>query len=229
MTQETLREAGSKALCRRLTSCSGFCHSLRCRDAIENFGDAMDAAIVLMQPEIDRRVAEEKARLLEALRVPSGREFDDMPKNRVQYREWAAIGKCEYNDATQEEAFDAVDAAIATMFERLRDPATVHVNMLRGGIAKPSPTNIWHIYGRELLADMPKEYAAEEKAKLFERLRTPSEGMIEAGKAIGRYEGHHVYCRHIEDDTVPCVCGYLAAHNSLRDAIDKFQQENSDG
>ncbi len=71
MTQETLREAGSKALCRRLTSCSGFCHSLRCRDAIENFGDAMDAAIVLMQPEIDRRVAEEKARLLEALRVPS--------------------------------------------------------------------------------------------------------------------------------------------------------------
>ena len=73
---------------------------------------------------------------------------------------------------------ELADAAIATMFERLRDPATVHVNMLRGGIAKPSPTNIWHIYGRELLADMPKEYAAEEKAKLFERLRTPSEGMI---------------------------------------------------
>ncbi len=125
MTQETLREAGSKALCRRLTSCSGFCHSLRCRDAIENFGDAMDAALSLMQPEIDRRVA-------------------------------------------------------------------------------------------------------EERAKLLQRLREPSEGMIEAGKAIGRYEGHHVYCRHIEDDTVPCVCGYLAAHNSLRDAIDKFQQENSD-
>ncbi len=117
------------------------------------------------------------ARIL-APHLPGGREFDDMPKNRVQYREWAAIGKCEYNDATQEEAFDAADAAIATMFERLRDPATVHVNMLRGGIAKPSPTNIWHIYGRELLADMPKEYAAEEKAKLFERLRTPSEGMI---------------------------------------------------
>ena len=59
------------------------------------------------------------ARIL-APHLPGGREFDDMPKNRVQYREWAAIGKCEYNDATQEEAFDAADAAIATMLERLR-------------------------------------------------------------------------------------------------------------
>lgn len=33
--------------------------------------EAMDAALYLMQPEIDRRVAEEKERLLERLREPS--------------------------------------------------------------------------------------------------------------------------------------------------------------
>jgi hypothetical protein len=35
--------------------------------------------------------------------------------------------------------------------EQLQDPVTVHVNMLRGGIAKPSITNIIHLYGAEAL------------------------------------------------------------------------------
>lgn len=71
----------------------------------------------------DKETLREAVARILAPHLPGGREFDDMPKNRVQYREWAAIGKCEYNDATQEEAFDAADAAIATMFERLRTPS----------------------------------------------------------------------------------------------------------
>ena len=72
-------------------------------------------------PKQDKETLREAVARILAPHLRGGREFDDMPKNRVQYREWAAIGKCEYNDATQEEAFDAADAAIATMFERLRE------------------------------------------------------------------------------------------------------------
>lgn len=182
------------------------------------------------------------ARIL-APHLPGGREFDDMPKNRVQYREWAAIGKCEYNDATQEEAFDAADAAIATMFERLRDPATVHVNMLRGGIAKPSPTNIWHIYGRELLVAMPKEYVAEEKARLLEALRAcapiartdvvkPVNGKPPYSVVI--FKEFRVPFGEIHDiDEVPPADYGSGQAAAFADAINQamlaaFQQENSD-
>jgi hypothetical protein len=45
---------------------------------------------------------------------------------------------------------------VGRLEEALGDPATVHVNMLRGGIAKPSPASIWHLYGDEaLVAAMP--------------------------------------------------------------------------
>jgi len=46
------------------------------------------------------------------------------------------------------------------MTDALTDPNTVHVNMLAGRIAKPSPAQIWHIYGAELLAAMPTPDAA---------------------------------------------------------------------
>jgi hypothetical protein len=42
--------------------------------------------------------------------------------------------------------------------EALRDPAVVHLNMLRGGIAKPSVAQIWHLYGAALLEGMPAEH-----------------------------------------------------------------------
>lgn len=48
-------------------------------------------------------------------------------------------------------------AAVKAAVEGLKDPASVHVNMLRGTIAKPSARNIWHIYGKELLEDMPAD------------------------------------------------------------------------
>lgn len=68
---EQMREEGAKLLCSRLSGCSGFCHARRCTDAIEEYGEAMDAALSLMQPEIDRRLAEERAKLLERLWEPS--------------------------------------------------------------------------------------------------------------------------------------------------------------
>jgi hypothetical protein len=45
----------------------------------------------------------------------------------------------------------------ADKLESLSDPTAVHLNMLRGGIAKPSVPNIWHLYGEEaLLAEAPE-------------------------------------------------------------------------
>jgi hypothetical protein len=37
--------------------------------------------------------------------------------------------------------------------ETLSDPIAVHINMLRGTIAKPSIANIIHIYGRDVLLE----------------------------------------------------------------------------
>ena len=65
---------------------------------------------------------------------------------------------------------DALASLIATareaeaLREVLADPQAVHLNMLRGGIAKPSPVNIWHIYGKELLDAMPDEYRGDTEA-----------------------------------------------------------------
>ncbi len=65
-----------------------------------------------------------------------------------------------------------------TALEELKDPHMVHVNMLRGTIAKPSARSIWHIYGQSLAHEMPTEIrrgiqnaALEEAAKEIERLK----------------------------------------------------------
>ena len=59
-----------------------------------------------------------------------------------------------------------------------------------------------------------------------EGTRTPDSvnaELVEAARRLSQYEGHHAYCRHIEDDTEPCVCGYLAAHERVRNALDKLE------
>jgi len=65
-----------------------------------------------------------------------------------------------YQEADYEKGHTAAIAVLrrhcATAAE-LADPVLVHVSMLRGGIAKPSSANIWHIYGRELLDTMPDD------------------------------------------------------------------------
>lgn len=53
-----MREAVARALC---------LHMLQTEDDWLEFGKDADAALSLMQPEIDRRVAEERAKLLERL------------------------------------------------------------------------------------------------------------------------------------------------------------------
>ena len=45
------------------------------------------------------------------------------------------------------------EQATASLQEALADPNVVHVNMLRGGIAKPSIAQIVHIYGSEGLRE----------------------------------------------------------------------------
>jgi hypothetical protein len=43
----------------------------------------------------------------------------------------------------------------------LRDPATVHINMLRGGIAKPTPAQIGHLYRGDEAAEVIREVARQ--------------------------------------------------------------------
>ncbi|MFY8100790.1 MAG: hypothetical protein ACOVOA_12620, partial [Allorhizobium sp.] len=43
----------------------------------------------------------------------------------------------------------------------LRDPATVHINMLRGGIAKPTPAQVGHLYRGDEAAEVIREVARQ--------------------------------------------------------------------
>ena len=45
---------------------------------------------------------------------------------------------------------EALTAEYERLLEAMKDPNVVHVNMLRGGIAKPSVGQILHIYGEDV-------------------------------------------------------------------------------
>lgn len=62
----------------------------------------------------------------------------------------------------------------------LKDPTAVHLNMLRGGIAKPSPTNIGHLYRGEEAAEVVRE-VMRQNPDAFPPTKAPSrEEVIEA-------------------------------------------------
>lgn len=72
--------------------------------------------------------------------------------NFAQLVRWSATGG---NPAVTALATDTTPSR--DEIEALKDPNVVHVNMLRGGIAKPSHAQIWHIYGAALAQDMPDD------------------------------------------------------------------------
>lgn len=61
----------------------------------------------------------------------------------------------------------------------LIDPNAVHMNMLRGTLAKPSVDQIVHIYGPEALAASPEVAKLIERAILDAQLRCLERGRID--------------------------------------------------
>lgn len=53
--------------------------------------------------------------------LEGGREFDQMPVNRLQLREWARQAMCGFNDATQDDAYEAADALQPEIDRRVAD------------------------------------------------------------------------------------------------------------
>ena len=51
-------------------------------------------------------------------------------------------------------------------------------------------------------------------------------GLVEAARVLSQFEGHQVYCGHGKDDSKPCVCGYLAAHERLRQALSAIKEQH---
>lgn len=47
--------------------------------------------------------------------MEGGREFDQMPPTRLELRQWSRSGMCSTNDATQDDATELAQAAIAAM------------------------------------------------------------------------------------------------------------------
>lgn len=60
----------------------------------------------------------EAAAMALAPEMEGGREFDKMPIDRTQLREWARKAMCGFNDATQEDAKEAARAVL----EAIREP-----------------------------------------------------------------------------------------------------------
>lgn len=52
--------------------------------------------------------------------------------------------------AEKADRIEALTAENERLLEAMKDPNVVHVNMLRGGIAKPSVGQILHIYGEDV-------------------------------------------------------------------------------
>lgn len=61
-------------------------------------------------PEMIEAVARAMAPHMEG-----GREYDQMPPDRIALRKWSREGMCLINDATQDDAREAADAAIRTL------------------------------------------------------------------------------------------------------------------
>ena len=47
--------------------------------------------------------------------MEGGREFDQMPPDRIALRKWCREGMCSTNDATQDDALEAATAALAAV------------------------------------------------------------------------------------------------------------------
>jgi hypothetical protein len=76
----------------------------------------------------------------------------------------------DWNKTIQSDAFKALSApalsaspapASDLVEAALLDPATVHINMLRGGIAKPTPAQIGHLYRGDEAAEVIAEVARQ--------------------------------------------------------------------
>lgn len=94
----------------------------------------------------------------------------------------------------------ASDTSLAAEIEAvIGDPVAVHLNMLRGTIAKPSIENIIHLYGRDALLAALQSRAFEDGARknLSDALAAydAAERELTAAEAV-----HQDVCRRIGDE-----------------------------
>ncbi len=65
--------------------------------------------------------------------MEGGREFDQMPPTRLELRQWSRSGMCSTNDATQDDATELAQAAIAALDAVRGDQVARVVGWLRNG------------------------------------------------------------------------------------------------
>ena len=90
---------------------------------------------------------------------------------------------------------EAAEAEVARLQEMLADPNTVHINMLRGTIAKPSVDQIRHIYGDSLASGYEADRPAEPTHKHIKRGTTYTEigrGELQVSTTPGCSDGDAV-------------------------------------
>jgi len=63
--------------------------------------------------------------------MEGGRELDQMPKDRRELKIWRASGMCSTNDATQDDATELAQAAIAALDAARGEPVARVVEWLR--------------------------------------------------------------------------------------------------
>lgn len=97
-----MREAVARALAKhdRIEICSDASY------ALSSYGPKAEAALSLMQPEIDRRVAEERAKLLERLREPTFTMIDAGQEARLNERLVSKVWKAMLAQFEKENSHD---------------------------------------------------------------------------------------------------------------------------
>ena len=127
--------------------------------------------------QMRERVARAIAPFLEG-----GREFDKMPVNRLQLREWARQAMCGFNDATQDDAYEAADALQPEIDRRVAEEKANLEGKFRCVVSHATGGNFQDIdaslneisvrisqFRTQLWEQAKQSGAKEEKAKLLER------------------------------------------------------------
>jgi len=76
-----------------------------------------------MQNEPPAELVEIAANVLAPF-MEGGREFDQMPPDRIALRKWCREGMCSTNDATQDDALEAATAVLAAVTPQIEARVT---------------------------------------------------------------------------------------------------------
>lgn len=97
-----------------------------CKGTGEQLLHLSDFISAMTEPDLPPELLELVAKII-APHLEGGREFDQMPRDRIALRKWSREGICNTNDATQDDALEVACAVAPDLIAHGRELAEVEV------------------------------------------------------------------------------------------------------